>query len=122
MAAVAAGFDTGHLLDLLRVRKRELEVLDLVPVVGVGLGHHRLRVLAGDVHVALGAPLGPGRGGAARPGQVVVDPAGRGPQEGEGQPDEAAGEEPALKGTAFSADETGPGFRPGGGSLYPEPG
>ena len=58
VAADAAGLDAGHLCHLLGVRQRQAEVLDLVPVVGVALRHHRLLVLAGDVDVAHRAVIG----------------------------------------------------------------
>ncbi|MCK7522352.1 MAG: hypothetical protein MZV64_34070 [Ignavibacteriales bacterium] len=52
MAAVAAGLDPGHHAVLLGVGHGQLEILDLVPVVGVGLGHHGLLPLPVDVGVA----------------------------------------------------------------------
>jgi len=82
VAAVATGLDPGHLRHLLGVRQGELEVLDLVPVMGERLRHHRLLVLAGDGGVALGAHLvgfevvvrtGAEGGVARRPGGVGDD-------------------------------------------------
>ena len=55
VAAVAAGLDAGHLFHLFGVGQREIEVLDLVPVVGEALMHERLFVLASDGGVALAA-------------------------------------------------------------------
>ncbi len=55
VAPVAAGLDARNDRVLLRVAHRELEVLDLVPVVGVGLAHHGLGPLLVDVVVAAGA-------------------------------------------------------------------
>ena len=100
MAAVAAGLDAGDLGLLRGVRDRQLEVLDLVPVVREGLRHHRLLVLAGDVDVAGGArrralELVVGLGA-----QGVVTDFGR-PLSGE-RADEEAGEE--EKGKRRSAE------------------
>ena len=58
VAAVAAGLDLGHLGILVRLGHGQLEVLDLVPVMGVGLGHHGRLPLGVDLLVALGAALG----------------------------------------------------------------
>ena len=52
VAAVAAGLDPGHDAVLLRVGHGQLEILDLVPVVRVGLGHHGLLPLPVDIGVA----------------------------------------------------------------------
>jgi len=82
VAAVTSGLDARDLLHFLGVGEGEVEVLDLVPVVGEALRHHRLVVLAGDQGVALGAHLvgleiiiGPGAEGgiARRPGGVSND-------------------------------------------------
>jgi hypothetical protein len=58
MAAVAAGLDSRNHLVLLGVGNSQFEILDLVPVMGVGLAHHGLGPLLVDVVVAGGTDLG----------------------------------------------------------------
>ncbi len=51
MAAVTSCFDTGDHGVFFRMGNGQFKILNLIPVVGICLGHHGLRPLLVEIHV-----------------------------------------------------------------------